>query len=125
MEVGLSNRKSETEVMVSKPRSSESEENQTTMKNSSEIPKDDKSRKNDENDEPPQEMNQALENSDKVIPSALPPPEMFEIRNSPPLPFAGNKKLKKLIEKNKKYVSNNFDIMCIGFRFLSLCFLKK
>ena len=35
--------------------------------------------------------------------SALPPAEMFEIRNSPPLPAVGNKKLKKLMERNKGY----------------------
>ena len=40
--------------------------------------------------------------TDTVIPTALPPAEMFEIRNSPPLPLVGNKRLKKLMEKNKK-----------------------
>lgn len=42
------------------------------------------------------------ETKDNVILSALPPPEMFEIRNSPPLPSAGSKKIKKLMERNKK-----------------------
>ena len=37
-----------------------------------------------------------------TAPPALPPPEMFEIRNSPPALAAGNKKLKRLMERNKR-----------------------
>ena len=49
----------------------------------------------------PNKKKEVLSN-DTVIPTALPPAEMFEIRNSPPLPLVGNKRLKKLMEKNKK-----------------------
>ena len=49
----------------------------------------------------PNKKKEVLSN-DAVIPTALPPAEMFEIRNSPPLPLVGNKRLKKLMEKNKK-----------------------
>ena len=49
-------------------------------------------------------LNKKKESSsiDTVTLTALPPAEMFEIRNSPPLPLVGNKRLKKLMEKNKK-----------------------
>ena len=108
MEVGLPNRKSDTEVMVAKPEPSECEENQTKKENGADNTIDEKERKKDEIGGMPRETKEGSETSDMAIRSALPPAEMFEIRNSPPLPFAGNKKLKKLIEKNKKYVSNIF-----------------
>ena len=53
------------------------------------------------NGDSPNKKKEVLSN-DTVIPTALPPAEMFEIRNSPPLPLVGNKRLKKLMEKNKK-----------------------
>ena len=37
-----------------------------------------------------------------AAPPAIPPPEMFEIRNSSPVLAAGNKKLKRLMERNKR-----------------------
>ena len=103
IEEGLSNRKTEAELMVSKPKVSESEKQETIEDwDCSEDAKSKQERKFNTNTETTTLIEQPLDTCDKIKPSALPPPEMFEIRNSPPLPFAGNKKLKKLIEKNKK-----------------------
>ena len=102
MEEGISNRKNETELMISKPRLSEVEKHESKELDLSVDTKSEQEIKIKEKNETSQGIDQSLESGDKIPPSALPPPEMFEIRNSPPLPFAGNKKLKKLIEKNKK-----------------------
>ena len=102
IEEAMSSRKSEAELMVTKPKVSESEKLGTVDQDCSENVQSKQERKSNANDETTTAIKQSLDTSDKIQPSALPPPEMFEIRNSPPLPFAGNKKLKKLIEKNKK-----------------------
>ena len=102
IEEGLSNRKTEAELMAAKPKVSESEKQVATDWDCSEDAKSKQERKFNANNETTTLIEQPLDTCDKIKPSALPPPEMFEIRNSSPLPFAGNKKLKKLIEKNKK-----------------------
>jgi len=67
--------------------------------------KDKQETKSNEDNEKPPEHSELLENNVKALPKPLPPAEMFEIKNDPPIsPFAGNKKLKRLMEKNKKYV---------------------
>ena len=102
IEEGMPSRKIEAELMVTKPKVSESEKLGTIDQDCSEDGQSKQERKLNAKDETTTAIEQSLDTIDKIQPSALPPPEMFEIRNSPPLPFAGNKKLKKLIEKNKK-----------------------
>ena len=103
MEVSLPNRKSESEVMMTKPKVADSKEStSTTMLG---LPEDKmviESNGDNSVNEASKEAEKETESGHATTLSALPPPEMFEIRNSPPLPFIGNKKLKKLMEKNKK-----------------------
>ena len=105
MEVGLLNRKSESEIMMTKPKVVESNDSNSTntklLDRTEDIMVIDPNGDNGGN-EASKEVEQETESTKPVTLSALPPPEMFEIRNSPPLPFVGNKKLKKLMEKNKK-----------------------
>ena len=100
MEVGLSTAKSETEVMIAKPKKTEDDDNCPIAFSENENCSDlslEKGELKINKDE-----DQECDTKDNVVISALPPPEMFEIRNSPPLPSAGNKKLKKLMERNKQ-----------------------
>ena len=105
MEVGLTNRKSESEVMMTKPKLVESKDSNISITKLLDLTENkmviDPNGDNGGN-EASKEVETETETSKTVTLSALPPPEMFEIRNSPPLPFIGNKKLKKLMEKNKK-----------------------
>ena len=105
MEMNLPARNSETEVLAKKPRSTESEDNQPIRLGNLDKNKDEQEQKSNEDNENPPEHSELPENTVKVLPKPLPPAEMFEIKNDPPIsPFAGNKKLKRLMEKNKKYV---------------------
>ena len=97
IEVSGSNRKSETEIMITKPKVT-TETNDIALEETKETETDVDAKENDIKEVIVQESC----SSNNIVSAALPPPEMFEIRNSPPLPSAGNKKLKKLIEKNKK-----------------------
>ena len=105
MEMNLPNRKSETELMVKKPKSTENEDNQQNRADIIEDTEDKQEKKPNEDNKNVHENSKLLENSEMVLHRPLPPAEMFEIKNDPPIsPFAGNKKLKRLMEKNKKYV---------------------
>ena len=108
MEVGLPNRKSESEVMMTKPKVVESKDSTNTER--VDLTEDkmvinstgDKREGENGGNEASKQVEIETESNHTVTLTALPPAEMFEIRNSPPLPFVGNKKLKKLMERNKK-----------------------
>ena len=102
MEIDSSQIKSRTEVTIGKPKTTENEFNNPALPDCSGTKNRNEINVDKEEVEESKETEKESGTINNVIASALPPPEMFEIRNSPPLPSAGNKKLKKLMERNKK-----------------------
>ena len=103
MEVSLSNSKLKSEIMLVKPNELEVEE---SCPSDSEIPNSVDCSDQVIGEEDNTENLDSIKGSEPDLciaaPPAVPPPEMFEIRNSPPALAAGNKKLKRLMERNKR-----------------------